>query len=60
MNRPWAGGKTGPNPTDRGKGGVKRSLLTEAQGFSKVRYRARQLYHRAPRFPHRSGGTGCG
>ena len=32
-NRPWAGGKTGPNPTDRGKGGVKRSLLTEAQGI---------------------------
>jgi len=26
------GGKTGPNPTDRGKGGVKRSLLTEAAG----------------------------
>ena len=23
----------GPNPTDRGKGGVKRSLLTEAQGI---------------------------
>ena len=32
-NRPWAGGKTGPNPTDRGKSGVKRSLLTEAQGI---------------------------
>ncbi len=27
------GGKTGPNPTDRGKTGVKRSLLTEAQGI---------------------------
>jgi len=26
------GGKTGPNPTDRGKDGVKRSLLTEGQG----------------------------
>lgn len=26
------GGKTGANPTDRGKRGVKRSLLTEAQG----------------------------
>ncbi len=26
------GGKTGPNPTDRGKSGVKRSVLTEAQG----------------------------
>jgi transposase len=26
------GKKTGPNPTDRGKGGVKRSLLTEAHG----------------------------
>src|SRR5438128_8538533 len=24
--------KTGPNPTDRGKGGVKRSLLTEGHG----------------------------
>ena len=27
------GEKTGPNPTDRGKRGVKRSLLTEAQGI---------------------------
>lgn len=27
-----AGGKTGPNPTDRAKKGVKRSLLTEASG----------------------------
>ena len=27
------GGKTGPNPTDRGKSGVKRSVLTEAQGI---------------------------
>ena len=26
-------GETGANPTDRGKGGVKRSLLTEAQGI---------------------------
>ena len=26
------GGKTGPNPTDRGKSGVKRSVLTEAKG----------------------------
>ena len=26
------GGKTGPNPTDRGKCGTKRSLLTEAAG----------------------------
>ena len=25
--------KTGPNPTDRGKGGVKRSLLVEAKGI---------------------------
>jgi putative transposase len=30
--RPWAGGKTGPNPTDRGKLGTKRSLLTEGRG----------------------------
>lgn len=27
------GGKTGPNPTDRGKSGVKRSVLTEANGI---------------------------
>ena len=27
------GKKTGPNPTDRGKGGVKRSVLTEAHGI---------------------------
>ena len=27
------GGKTGPNPTDRGKRGTKRSLLTEAAGI---------------------------
>ena len=26
------GEKTGPNPTDRGKQGAKRSLLTEGQG----------------------------
>lgn len=31
--RRWAGKKTGANPTDRGKGGVKRSLLTEARGI---------------------------
>jgi hypothetical protein len=30
----WAGKKTGPNPTDRGKSGVKRSLLTEGNGVS--------------------------
>ena len=30
---PWVGEKTGPNPTDRSKRGVKRSLLTEAQGI---------------------------
>ena len=30
---PLGGEKTGPNPTDRGKSGVKRSLLTEAQGI---------------------------
>ena len=29
---PLGGEKTGPNPTDRAKGGVKRSLLTEACG----------------------------
>jgi putative transposase len=29
----WVGKKTGPNPTDRGKGGVKRSLLTDAKGI---------------------------
>ncbi len=29
---PWAGKKTGPNPTDRGKSGVKRSLLTDGRG----------------------------
>jgi putative transposase len=28
----WAGKKTGPNPTDRGKRGVKRSLATDARG----------------------------
>lgn len=31
--RLWAGKKTGPNPCDRAKGGVKRSLLTEAKGI---------------------------
>ena len=30
---PLGGEKTDPNPTDRGKGGVKRSLLTEANGI---------------------------
>ena len=30
---PLGGKKTGPNPTDRAKGGVKRSLLTEARGI---------------------------
>ena len=29
----WVGKKTGPNPTDQGKRGVKRSLLTDAQGI---------------------------
>ncbi len=29
---PLGGGKTGPNPTDRSKKGVKRSLLTEGHG----------------------------
>lgn len=29
---PLGGGETGPNPTDRAKGGVKRSLLTEGHG----------------------------
>ena len=28
-----AGKKTGPNPTDRGKGGTKRCVLTEAEGI---------------------------
>src|ERR1700721_735035 len=27
------GKKTGPNPTDRGKGGTKRCVLTEAEGI---------------------------
>jgi putative transposase len=31
--RRWAGKKTGPNPTDRGKRGVKRSLLTDGRGM---------------------------
>ncbi len=30
--RRWAGKKTGPNPTDRGKRGTKRSLLTDGRG----------------------------
>jgi putative transposase len=29
---PLGGGKTGPNPTDRGKGGTKRSLLVDERG----------------------------
>ena len=29
---PLGGGETGPNPTDRGRSGVKRSVLTEAKG----------------------------
>ena len=29
---PLGGKHTGPNPTDRGKSGVKRSLLTECRG----------------------------
>jgi putative transposase len=29
----WAGKKSGPSPVDRAKGGVKRSLLTEASGI---------------------------
>ena len=29
---PLGGGKTGPSPTDRGKRGVKRSLLTDGRG----------------------------
>jgi len=29
---PLGGEKTGPNPTDRGKSGVKRSMLTEGHG----------------------------
>jgi putative transposase len=31
--RRWAGKKTGKNPTDRGKLGVKRSVLTDARGM---------------------------
>ena len=30
--RRWEGKKTGPNPTDRGKRGVKRSILTDGRG----------------------------
>src|SRR5918999_323973 len=30
---PFGGEATGPNPTDRGKCGTKRSLLTEGQGI---------------------------
>ena len=32
QSSPWAGKKTGPNPTDRAKDGVKRSLLCEGRG----------------------------
>src|SRR5512136_1428849 len=31
--RRWAGKKTGKNPTDRGKLGVKRSVLTDGRGM---------------------------
>ena len=31
--RRWVGKKTGRNPTDRGKRGVKRSLLTDGRGI---------------------------
>ena len=30
---PLGGGKTGPNPTDRGKAGTKRSVLTDGRGL---------------------------
>ncbi len=33
MTKVPLGGKTGPNPTDRGKAGVKRSVLTEGLSF---------------------------
>ncbi len=33
IKAPLGGGKTGPNPTDQGKDGVKRSLLTEGRGI---------------------------
>lgn len=32
MTKAPLGGKTGPNPTDRGKAGVKRSLTMEGHG----------------------------
>jgi transposase len=32
-NAPLGGEATGPNPTDRGKGGTKRSLLTKEHGI---------------------------
>ncbi len=38
---PLGGEKTGPNPTDRGKSGVKRSLLTEGHGVPIGRLRER-------------------
>src|SRR5437764_10503862 len=31
--RRWRGKKRGPNPTDRAKQGIKRSLLTEGRGM---------------------------
>lgn len=31
--RPWGGKATGPNPTDRGKSGSKRSVLTDGNGI---------------------------
>lgn len=31
--RPWRGKKRGPNPTERAKQGIKRSLLTEGRGI---------------------------
>jgi tetratricopeptide (TPR) repeat protein len=44
---PLGGKKTGPNPTDRGKGGVKRSLLTESNRGDRAS--ARQLYEQSLR-----------
>lgn len=33
LKRPWGEKSTGPNPTDRGKSGTKRSLLTDGRGI---------------------------
>ena len=33
VKAPLGGGKTGPNPTDRGKSGTKRSVLTDGNGI---------------------------